>query len=795
MHNSLIPNFKFLQPSLRPLRQAQEQAQDRRTLDLKSLCLLLLTMIFVGCSSTSNMPEGEILYDGIKNVNYTISSVNEEKYNDHLNNTKIEVEAALASPPNGSLFGSSRIKSILPLRLWIYNANANAEKGLGKWLRDHFGSQWRTISSVNPEMHATVAKNVLKNYGFFNSNVTSNVVQLKNPKKAKVSYNVVINDVYLIDSVERVGFPQHIDSAMEASRENFKIRKGTPFSFADIDAERTRLAEMLRNDGYYYFNKEYIVYTADSVSTPGKILLRIQPAPNVPETAYKRWYIGKVRIQMRKNIFERPTDSLVRRSLTILYNQKRPLRPSVLLRDITFKTGEAYNYDKYAETVQDISSTGLFSSIDFSFVPRANTDTLDVTLNCLLDKPYNFNFEANAQGNSNSRFGPQIRVSLDKHNAFHGAEKLSVGLFGEYQWKLNNRGSDNSESNDYYVYGADLSLEIPRLQTPFKLFRGHRHHFSTTPSTKFTIQYQIQNRPNLFRYETFSADATYKWQFKETVVHKFSPLTIKYPHLANRTARFDSLSQSNPALIKMFENRLVPQMNYTFSYASPSNIWNPLNFWVSIAESGNILNLAYTVTGKKWNEKDKKILNNTFAQFLKLETDFVKKWQVSQNSHLVAHLSGGLIYSFGNSKKDDIPYDELFYVGGANSLRAFPAHGIGPGNLGYLQNTSFIELVRAGSMKFEANLEYRFNIVGNLHGAGFVDMGNVWYMDWPDNNFLKQLASDVGVGIRYDIGILVLRLDWAAALHLPYNTEKTGYFNVDNFKRNQTLHFAIGYPF
>ena len=763
--------------------------------NLNPIWLFLLAMIFVGCSSTSNMPEGEILYEGINNVKYTISPVNEEKYKNHLNNTKLEVEAALASPPNGSLFGSSRIKSVLPMRLWIYNTNANAEKGFRKWLRDHFGSQWRTINSVNPEMHATVAKNVLENYGFFNSAVTSDVVQLKNPKKAKVNYNIIINDVYLIDSVERVGFPLHIDSAMEASKEDFRIHKGTPFSFADIDAERTRLAEMLRNDGYYYFKKEYIVYAADSVSDPGNILLRIQPAPDVPETAYKRWYIGKVRIQMRKNMFERLTDSLVRRSFTILYNKRRPLRPSVLLRDITFKRGEAYSYDKYAETIQGISSTGLFSTVDFSFVPRDDSDTLDVTLNCVLDKPYDFNFEANAQGNSNSRFGPQVRVSLDKHNAFHGAEKLSVGLFGEYQWKLNNRSSGNSESNDYYVYGADLSLEIPRLQTPFKLFRSQRHRFYTAPSTKFTVQYQIQNRPNLFRYETFSADATYKWQFKETVVQKFSPLIIKYPHLANTTARFDSLSLTNPTLLKMFENRLVPQMKYTFSYASSSDTYNPLNFWVSIAESGNILNMVYSVAGKSWNEKDKKFMNSTFAQFLKLEADIVKKWQISQQSSLVSHVSGGLIYSYGNSENDDIPYDELFYVGGANSLRAFPAHGIGPGKLGYLQSTSFIELIRAGAMKFEANLEYRFNIVGNLHGATFVDMGNVWYKDWEGNNFLKQLASDIGVGLRYDIGILILRLDWAAALHLPYDTEKTGYFNVDNFKNNQTLHFAIGYPF
>ena len=752
------------------------------------------TVLLAACSSTSNMPEGEILYDGIKEIKYDISKNNVEKYKDYLADTKLEVEGALASPPNSAILGSSKIKSILPLRLWIYNANANAEKGMGKWLRDHFGSEWRTLNSVNPEMHASVAKNVLNNYGFFNSSVTTETIMLKNPKKAKVSYNVTINDVYLIDSIERIGFPQHIDSTIEASKDNSKIHQDAPFSFANIDAERNRMAEMLRNDGYYYFNKEYIAYSADSVSKPGKILLRMHPSPNVPEIAYKRWYIGKVRIQMRKNSLERLTDSVSRRYLTVVYNKQRPLRPSVLLRDITFRSGEPYNYDKYAETAQNVSATGLFSPVDFSFLPRDNSDTLDVTLNCILDKPYDFNFEANAQGNSNSRFGPQMRLSLDKRNAFHGGEKLAVGLFGEYQWKLNNRNG-SSESNDYFVYGADLSLEMPRLQTPFNIFRSRRHRFYSTPSTKFTLQYQIQNRPDLFRYETFSADVTYKWQFKETTVHKFSPLTIKYPHLANKTAKFDSLALSNVALLKMFDNRIVPQIKYSYSYTSPSGTYNPLNFWVSVAEAGNLVNLAYTISGKGWNEKNKQVINNSYAQFVKLETELVKKWQMTQQSQLVGRVSGGLIYSFGNSKKDDVPYDEYFYVGGANSLRAFSARGIGPGPFAIFDNSSYIDMIRVGSMKFEANLEYRFNMVGNLHGAGFVDMGNVWVMDNAENNFFKQLASDIGLGVRYDIGVLVLRLDWAFALHLPYNTDKTGYFNVNDFKRNQTLHFAIGYPF
>ena len=62
-------------------------------------------------------------------------------------------------------------------------------------------------------------------------------------------------------------------------------------------------------------------------------------------------------------------------------------------------------------------------------------------------------------------------------------------------------------------------------------------------------------------------------------------------------------------------------------------------------------------------------------------------------------------------------------------------------------------------------------------------------------NLFKETALGTGVGIRYDFDFLVLRLDWGVGLHLPYDTGRSGYFNIGKFKDVQTLHLAIGYPF
>jgi hypothetical protein len=52
-----------------------------------------------------------------------------------------------------------------------------------------------------------------------------------------------------------------------------------------------------------------------------------------------------------------------------------------------------------------------------------------------------------------------------------------------------------------------------------------------------------------------------------------------------------------------------------------------------------------------------------------------------------------------------------------------------------------------------------------------------------------------GVGLRFDVGMMVVRGDLGIGIHAPYETERSGYYNMTSFGNSLAFHLAIGYPF
>lgn len=787
-----------------------------------AITMFASVLLLGACSTTSGVPEGERLYTGIDKVKFE----NYEK-NDHSITTQEEVLAALDCPPNGALFGSSYYRSPIQTRLWIWNTYHDKDTPFAKWMTNSFGKAPVLIDQVNPELRASVAQSALNVHGFFQGKVTSTEVAGSNPKKAKVAYNVDMGPLYTIDSLSYVNFPLEAKALIDSTLDDSYITRGVPFDVDILDKERNRISQLFRNNGYYYYQSGYSSYLADTFAIPQKAIMKLQLADSLPDNAMKQWYMGNTTINLRKSRGDSLTDSIQRRRITIKFKgNSSPMRLGVILSDLKLRPGRLFAYDDYLESASKLSSNGIFSSVDFTFTPRDSTiecDTLDLLLNCVFDKPYDFYVESNLKGKTTGFLGPQLVMGITKRNALKGGEKLDINLHGSYEWQTGHAFDDTESKINSYEYGGDVSLEIPRIHYPWDFFkktntgfqerpvqsrspqqdakRRRRRRFFSTPSTIIKASSNMVNRSGYFRRHIVSGELTYKFQKNAFWSFLVTPLSVEYNYFNRRTDKFIDMLMEHPYLLTTMQDVFINKMKCTASYTNASKSRNPLYWSASVSEAGNILSLAFMAAGKDWNKKEKELFKNPYAQFVKFDTEFSKLWRLSEGSSVVGHLSAGVAIPFGNSEY--IPYTEQYWVGGANSIRAFNVRSIGPGKY-HSDDKRWRFVEEVGTIKLQANLEYRTRLFGKLHGAVFLDAGNVWdtkeYEEMENtklkpSRFFDDLALGTGIGLRYDLDFFVVRIDWGFGIHAPYDTGKSGYFNIPSFRDGQCLHLAIGYPF
>lgn len=781
-----------------------------------SIWLLLIAVLMAGCSTTSNMPDGEYLYTGIKSIeieNRDSADVKTEEM------AIEEVKSALAYAPNNSFMGSSTTRIPLPIGLWFYNGLVNDhETGLKKWFFDSFASTPVTLTSVAPETRVKVATNTLQNYGYFHGNVDYNVIDQKNPKKKKIAYSISLGRPYSIDSVA-YSLPSTLDSIRIACSANSTLINGSQFNVSNLQSERERLVGEFRNNGYYYYRTDYLDYLADSTITPYQVRLVMIQNPDIPSKANRQWYNGKMKIHIRNNSDLRYsnngnvrrdslsttrqrmnlyTDSVQYRNATIYYSgSKCPISPKVLMRNFRFREGRLFSQQRVDETVTNLSNMQIFSQMQFTYTPRDTTDlcdTLDMNFNCMMDKLVDAEFGLDITQKSNSYLGPKATLTISKRNAFGHGETVSLKGLGSYEWQTGNNNGE--EKIDSYEAGLDASITYPWLVFPGLAQKRFRYATSST----FKLGFRHLKRAGYYRQISFSASADYNFKTDKYYSHKFSPLSLVYSKLEETTEEFKKIVADKPALYYSLRDQFIPAIAYSVTY---DNNWKDyLDFTtrieLNIKESGNIVSGIYALTGSDFNKQDKKLLNLPYAQFIRTSLDIRHLFRLTPRSKFATRFIVGKIWAYGNSSV--APNTEQFFVGGANDLRAFSAYAFGPGRF-YEPSRNLAYFEHVGSLKLGFNAEYRFPIVGNLNGALFMDAGNVWSDSTPDTRFkwgelLNDIATGTGFGIRYNMDIIVLRLDMGVALHVPYDTGKSGYYNIRRFWADGVgLHFAVGYPF
>lgn len=757
---------------------------------IKNLIIVFFLALFVAaCGGTHNLPEGELLYVGAKvSVKDTNVSRKERKA---LESTLIKIIRPL---PNKKFLG-------MRPKLFFYNlaGEVKKEKGFRHWLKNTLGEAPVLLSKVDLEYNRSLLQNFSENNGYFNTRTSAD--STRHGKKAAAEYKVTLGKQYKIKSIQYPADSSAVSSAVRQTQHQSLLRVGSAYNLEVIKAERVRIDARLKDNGFYYFNAEYVKVQVDS--TVGKydvdLILKVKDeAPVAAKTAYK---INKIIIYPNYSINNDTLKTFEKyKDFTIIGNDSL-FKPRIFDRTLYFKKDDLYNTTDHNLSLNRLVNLGTLKFVKNQF-------RVSDTIGNYLDAYYyltplpqkSIRVEVLAKTNSASYTGTELKINWSNRNTFHGAELLSISVFGGLEVQL---GGKNNGFN-VYRFGGETSLVWPRFIAPFKI----KSSSGFVPRTNTTIGYEFQNRQQLYSLQTSKASFGYAWKENLRKEHLFNITEITFASPQDVTDLYQEQVALNPSLKNVIEKQLIFGPTYSYTYTNEINQRKKNTFYYKggIDLSGTIAGL---ITGADINKKDPiEILGIPFSQFIKVQSEFKHTYKFSKQSLLKSRIIAGAAFAYGNS--DEIPYSKQFFIGGTNSLRAFRSRAIGPGTYDGSNEISQFIPDQSGDVKLEFNTEYRAHIYRFINGALFMDAGNIWLL-YKDVNkpgsqltkdFLNEIAVGVGTGLRFDFSFLVLRTDVAFPIRKPFlpNGQRWVLDEIDfgsGSWRSENLIFnlAIGYPF
>ena len=648
-----------------------------------------------------------------------------------------------------------------------------------------------------------------KNIGYLDNSV-SFTVNKKPQKKASIDLNVKQGPRYYIGNIVSKIESKIIDSIYNKNKFNSFLKENEFFITENFDLERNRLYNLFRNNGVYGFQINSIVFSVKIDSTRNNYSLPVDIIINGDD--YKIFKIRNINLEEIDN------------------ETKFKFNTGFLQSKIKFRKNSVFNDSLRKSTLKSLNNLDLFNFPSIQYT-EASHNTLDAKIILNNKKKFGLGFGFDLKQSDIEDIGIAFENRFKSRNFFKNGENLNLSASGSigksgnktisqtnYDLTINfprflffENYTDNLENKTTFLsFGSSNQRNIGLDRNSFKL----DFNYGWTRNNKFidfsVIQIELINNKNIENYFNIYSNSYGQLNFissKYTSDSKYflndqlnipNGINLFIEDVLNGNIIIDSddfslLSYIESRRQRLISNNLIIGSSFQISN-NYDNRYDKKNFrqWkLKFKSSGN---LASILINK--NSEGKKLISDLeFSQFLKIESSFIRHWDVSDNSLFAMRYFGGIAIPFGNS--NNIPFSESFFGGGSNDNRAWEVYKLGPGSSG--AKNEFNE----ANLKLALNLEYRFKMFGNFNGAIFTDIGNIWNVfddtEEESRSFkgfkdLDELAIGSGIGVRYDSGLFIFRLDMGLKTYNPALIKKDRWFNDFSLKK-AVFNIGLNYPF
>ena len=799
-----------------------------RLLVNKIFLFLLLGMVTVSCSVNKYIPDGEyLLNDNIYEVEK--DSLTDDQYAE-VSAVMSEAGSYSVQAPNTELLG-------MRLGLIVYCfSNPDKDNWLNNFIRKQ-GSAPIIFDRSSMYVTARQLKLLLDSKGCFNSEVTYRTDTIS-PKKINVTYTVTTRPRYVIDSLFYTVENKDVEKIILDNSRRALVKKGDYYDQDLFSAERERLSTLLQNSGYYSASKDIITFMLDTNERNCSMVVEVKLSnPRVYnnkqqllEEPLRKYYIDNIYIYPNLHTLL-PTDAdlmdTVRyvfdyRDRRILYHfitdGKMPLDESVISRSIFMSPNQLYRLRVVELTYNSLIDLRNFKFTDIDFtrsekvsdtanylnarirLMNAMKHSVSTSLEITNTSPL---FSETTETNNMGNYGLQWTLGYQNKNLFGGAEVFNIKstlLFELAKSAILSKAENFYDIFSAFETGIDMSLEVPKFIVPMPSSWFPRRF---RPRTAFSLGFNYQFR-TYFERALANVSFGYKWRNTMNRQHMFNPFELTYVRFLNQQEEFQQQIEnlSDLRLKYQYTNHLIMNTNYSFVY-NTQRINTKTDFTYLSLRFETAGNLLYMLDKSFDMPSDSigiyQLLGVPYSQYVRAEMDLKRYFYLSPTNTFVARMMLGIGVPYGNSIS--LPYEKSFYGGGPTTIRAWNIRTLGPGSY---SNKDVNIFEKVGDMSLVINLEDRFPLFGMLEGAAFVDMGNIWLLrpsdEFPNGNFtfdtfVPDIAVGGGFGLRLNISIITLRLDFAIPFYDPQYA-KGERWRMPHWKWGQIVtNFGIDYPF
>ncbi|MCH8317802.1 MAG: hypothetical protein IIA88_04795, partial [Bacteroidetes bacterium] len=538
----------------------------------------------------------------------------------------------------------------------------NLKLQAGNWLMRSVGEPPVVFDSSSADESVKHIRLYLKSKGYFQGNAIYSVKTRR--KKIKLTYHITENTPHYLAAITYHTNDSIIESIITSDIKNSLLKTGDNYDEEKLSSERVRIEKLMKNNGYFNFNRQYIFFEIDT-SDGVKVKVLIKDPPKGQK--HKVFILDEVTF----TVIENPSEKTGQIRLdTLTYNDihykvsENLFSKKILNNKIKIRPGEKYSLYNTIQTQRQLANLDMFKFININYDTTNNRFIANI-----FTRPFEkyqitdeWGISVNV-GQGQGLPGPYAHITFKDRNIFNGYEIFEASIRGGIEGQASI--SDPEQVYKSYDLGTNVSLTFPLILIPTKI----RYKFPEfNHKTRLSLGYNFVDRQD-YKRTNLKTTMNYIWQkgaFKLTTISPFELSLIRTRDIDSTfQAYLNDLSNKGNNLQLSFGRSLVSSFNVAYQFNNNEfGVNKKSKFFRIYAESGGTI---FNLLDKNFLENNDTItiFNNSlrFFRYLKLQTDVRYYFPITSKSSIAMRFNGGIARPY--DRKRVLPYEKYFFTGGS----------------------------------------------------------------------------------------------------------------------------------